>query len=195
MSKVIKQIEMDALRETFQGVRDLVVLNVQGLSCQADHTLRSALRKKKIRLKVVKNSLTRRVFGELGMNVGPESPYWSGQTTLAWGAGSIAELSRELEAELKQPKTAPLYKDKVNIKGAIADGQPITFQEGKERPTREEAIGQVLAMILGPGSALAGLLTGAASQVVSQIEKIGEKGQPAGEAAPEGAAPEAAPAS
>jgi hypothetical protein len=50
-------------------------------------------------------------------------------------------------------------------------------------PTREEAIAGIVAMILGPGSAIAGCLTGPAAQVASQIKTISEK-EPAAEAAP-----------
>src|SRR5947209_6962044 len=104
MSKAIKQLQMDALKATFRDVRDLVVLSVKGLSCQADGQFRTALRKKKIRLQVVKNSYTRRVFSELGLNIPAESPFWAGTTVFAWGAGSVSELSRGIESELKAPK-------------------------------------------------------------------------------------------
>src|SRR5579859_7047923 len=169
MSKVIKQMEMNALKENFQGVRDVVVLSVKGLNCHADHNLRSALRKKKIHLQVVKNSLTRRVFNELGLKVGDDSPYWLGPTTLAWGTESAGELSRTVEAELKNPETAAQYKDKVAIKGGIVDGQPVEFALMTKMPTRTEAIAGVLAAILGPAGAVAGCLTGPVSQVASQI--------------------------
>src|SRR5262245_24534005 len=108
MSKQIKQMEMDALRRTFQDVRDLVVLSVKGLTCHGEHTLRSALRKKKIRLQMVKNSLTRRVFGELGIAVDAAPDYWTESTVLAWGAGSAAELARGVRDEREHPKQAPL---------------------------------------------------------------------------------------
>jgi hypothetical protein len=53
-------------------------------------------------------------------------------------------------------------------------------------PTRAEAIGQILSMILGPGAAIAGCLVGPGGQVASQIEtKTKEEGPPAeGAAAP-----------
>jgi large subunit ribosomal protein L10 len=175
MSKVIKQMEMDALRQTFEGVRDLVLLSIKGLNCQLDTGLRATLRKKNIRLKVVKNSLTRRVFGDLGIHIDAESPYWQGPTALAWGPGSVAELSRALNEELKTSKAAPQYRDKIVVKGAIADGEPISFDLALTRPTRVEAIGQLIGMIVGPGAAIAGCLTGPASQVASQIEKLSEK--------------------
>jgi ribosomal protein L10 len=175
MSKVIKQMEMEALRSTFQDVRDAVVLSIQGLNCQHETALRAALRKKNIRLKWVKNSLTRRVFDELGIRVGADSPIWVGPTAFAFGANSVAELSRTLDEELKKSKNAAAYKDKVNIKGVFADGEVIRFEEALTRPTREEAIASLIRMILGPGSALAGCLTGPIAQVASQIQTISEK--------------------
>src|SRR5262249_39185970 len=142
MSKQIKQMEMDALKATFEGVRDLVVLSIQGLTSQADNQLRLTLRKKKIFVKQVKNSLTHRVFDELGMKVGGP---WEGPTTLAWGAGSLAELSRELDTLFKK-------NDKVKFKGAIAEGQAVTFKQALAMPTRAEAIGRVVGLALSPAS-------------------------------------------
>jgi large subunit ribosomal protein L10 len=185
MSKVIKQMEMDALRSAFGGLRDAVMLSMKGLTCQLEGSLRATLRKKNIRLKMVKNSLTRRVFDDIGIHIGADSPLWAGPTTIAWGGASIAELSRALDEELKKSKNAAAYKDKVNIKAALADGQIISFDLALKMPTREEAIAQILAMILAPGSAIVGCLTGPISQVASQIQKIGEKTE---EAAPEAAA-------
>jgi large subunit ribosomal protein L10 len=175
MSKVIKQMQMDALKTTFRDVRDLVVMNVKGLTCQADCQLRAALRKKKIRLQVVKNSYTRRVFGELGIDIPADSPYWKGTTVFAFGAGSVAELSKGLESELKAPKTAALYKDKVIIKGALADGQIVTFEQALKMPTLQEAIGRVVSLALSPASRLVSALQGPAGGVAGQIKTISEK--------------------
>jgi large subunit ribosomal protein L10 len=179
MSKVIKQMEMTSLKNTFKDVRDLVVLSVKGLTCLGDSTLRASLRKKKIRLKVVKNSLTRRVFGELGLNVSPESKYWQGPSVMAWGGSSIAELSQEIDKELKLPKLAALYKDKVKVKGAIADGEEISFEAALKRPTRLEALGRVISLALAPASRIAAQLRGPASRVASQVKTISEKSEPA----------------
>jgi len=192
MSKVIKQMQMDSIKKTFASVRDLVVLNIKGLDCQADTTLRAILRKKKIRVQIIKNSLTRKVFGELGLTISPESPIWKEATALVWGEGSIAEICRTVEGELKAPKTAPIYKDKVRVKGAVAEGQEVTFEQALKMPTRQEAIADLLGTILGPGSAVVGCLLGSASQVVSQIQQISEKKEEGG--AVPAAAGEAAPA-
>jgi len=190
MSKIIKQMEMDALKKDFHGVSDAVVLSVKGMSCLGDATFRTNLRKKNIRVKVVKNSLTCKVFGEIGLNIAAESPYWVGPTTMVFGAGSVAELSQAVEGELKAPKTAPLYKDKVTIKGAIADGQAVPFETALKMPTRAQAIGAVLAAVLGPAAAVVGGLVSAGGQVAGQIQKISEKTESAvAEAAPPTEAP------
>src|SRR6516165_12345909 len=99
MSKQIKQMEMDALGQAFQGVRDLVALTISGLDGRMDNQVRLGLRKKNIRLQRIKNSLARRVFDELGIKL---TKIWEGTTTLAWGSSSLAELSRELDTLFKK---------------------------------------------------------------------------------------------
>src|SRR6185295_2032499 len=85
MSKVIKQLQMDALKATFKDVKDLVVLSIKGVNSQVEGTFRTNLRKKKIRVQMVKNSYTRRVLSELGIDIPVDSPVWKGTTLLAWG--------------------------------------------------------------------------------------------------------------
>jgi large subunit ribosomal protein L10 len=175
MSKDIKQLQMDALAQTFGGVRDFAVLSISGLSATQENALRHALRKKKVRLLQVKNSLARIALDGAGIKIDKESPYWVGNTVFAWGGTSVAGLIRGIDDELDNPRTAALYKDKVKRKGAIAEGQTITWDVGKKMPTREEALAAVLAAILGPASQVAGCLTGPAAQVASQIKTISEK--------------------
>src|SRR5436189_4470312 len=129
MSKVIKKMEMDALKSTFKDVRDLVVLSSDKLTCQIDYGMRASLRKKKIHVQMVKNTLARRVFGELGMNV---EKYWAGNTLIAWGGSSLAELSKDVDELVK--KNAKLLK----VKGAISEGQEIDFKVALSMPTRTE---------------------------------------------------------
>src|SRR4051794_37469426 len=108
MSKQIKQMEIDDIKGTFKNVRDMVVLSIEKLSSLGEYTLRAQLRKKGVRLKQVKNSLCRLALKDLNFAVPDKSPYWEKSTILAWGANSIAELSREIDTELKNPKNAGL---------------------------------------------------------------------------------------
>ena len=103
---------------------------------------------------------------------------------LAWGASSVSELSREIEAELKNPKNGALYKEKVIIKGAIADGQVVSFEQALKMPTRAEAIARVIGLALSPGAKLMGQVKGPGSLVASQIKTLKEKSPEAEAAAP-----------
>ncbi len=178
MSKLIKQMELDAMKKTFDGVRDLVMMKVVGLGAIADNQVRLGLRKKGIRLQMVKNSLARRVFGDMGIKV--ESG-WEGSTTVAWGGTSIAGLSKEIATLAKK------HDKFIKVKTAVADGQQVTFELALKMPTREEAIGNVIALALAPASRLVGQLLGPAASVASQIKTISEKKE-------EAAAPAAVPA-
>jgi large subunit ribosomal protein L10 len=195
MSKVIKQMQMDALKATFGAAKNYVVLNIVGLNAVADNQFRSTLRKKNVRLLQVKNSLARLAFKDLGIDIGTDSDYWKGATTFAWGGTSVAELSQSIEAELKNPKTQAQFKDKVKIKGAIAEGLLVPFAVALKMPTRQEAIARVLMLALAPGARIAGQIIGPASALASQIKQVSEKKEEtAPTPAPEAPAPEAAPA-
>jgi large subunit ribosomal protein L10 len=177
MSKIIKQMEMDALKRAFGGVKNMVFLSQSKLGAIAENQLRLALRKKGVRLHQVKNSLARKVFTELGVD---QKNLATGNTVIAWGGESVKELSKELESAFRdQTKKDPKFNEKVTVKGAIADGTPVTFAEALKMPTRLEAIGEVVSALLSPGSALAGLLVGPGGAVASQIETKSKEPAPA----------------
>ncbi len=166
MSKQVKQLEMDALKQEFNGVRDLVLLSISGVSATAENQMRLALRKKNIRLLLVKNSLARRVFQDLGIS--DVAAHLEGPTTVAWGSSSIADLSKEIDAWVR--KNA-----KVKPKMAVADGAVVSFDAAKQFPTRVEAIARVLSLALAPAARLVGMLRGPGATIAGQLKTIGEK--------------------
>jgi len=174
MSKVIKQMEMDALKNTFKDVRDLVVLSSEKLTCQLDYGMRVALRKKKIHMQMVKNTLARRVFGELGMNV---QKYWAGTTLVAWGGASLAELSKDTDALVKKSNKT------LKVKGAISEGLEIDFGIALSMPTRPEAIGRVVSLAMSPASRLIGQLKAPGARISGQLKTLSEKVEKTEEAA------------
>lgn len=167
MSKKVKQMQMDALRDTFGTTRDLVLLSISGLGAVAENQMRLALRKKNIRLHTVKNSLAARVFTELGIRGLDES--MQGPTTVAWGGPSIADLSKEIDAWIQKNQKA------IKAKAAVADGAVVTFDAAKRFPTREGAIARVVALALSPAARLVSMLTGPAATIAAQLKTLGEK--------------------
>jgi large subunit ribosomal protein L10 len=163
MSKIIKQMQMNSLKENFKGVRDMVVLHVVGLDAVTENKMRLDLRKKGIRMQMVKNSLARQVFDGMGLQV---KTVWEKSTTVAWGGSSIAELSKELEPIIKKNEK------KMKVKIAVADGVEVPFDIALKMPTKAEALGRVVMLALAPARRVAGQIVGPASQVAGQIKGI-----------------------
>ena len=184
MSKAVKQMEFDALEKTFAGVRDLVLLSPAKVDSTVDYNFRKQLREKKVRVQMVKNSLAQRVFEAQGVKL--DAKVWTGTTLVAWGADSIKDLSKAVDGLIKDiEKKDPKQKDKLKVKTAVADGQPVPMATALTMPTRLEAIGEVIAAVLGAVSEVAGGLTGPAAQVASQIATLADRKE---EAAPPPAA-------
>lgn len=174
MSKAIKQMEYTALEQTFSGVRDMVLLSPSKVDSTVDYNFRKQLREKKVRVQMVKNSLAQRVFEANGVKL--DDKVWAGTTLVAWGADSIKDLSKAVDGLIKEiEKKDPKQRDKLKVKAAVADGQPVPMATALTMPTRLEAIGEVIAAMLGAVSEIAGGLTGPASQVASQIATIADR--------------------
>jgi ribosomal protein L10 len=184
VSKKIKELELNALRKRFQGVKDYVLVEPAKVDAATDYTFRKTLRSKKIRCQLVKNTLAKKVLAENGVVI----ETWAGPTLLCWGADSVKALATTVDTAIKDSKKDPKAPDKYKVKGGIAEGQPTAFDVMKTMPTRLEAIGELLAAILGPANALAGCLVGPAYQLAGCIAAVEEKNKGKEEAAPTPAA-------
>lgn len=173
MSKLVKSLEFAALEKSLKGVRDLVLIAPNKVDSLLDFTFRKNLRDKKVAVKMVKNTLARKILEANGVKIDLKD--WSGTTLVAWGADSVKELSKAVDGVIKDIEKNPKSKQKFVVKTAVADGQPVPMDLAMKMPTRLEAIGEIIGMILGPASSIAGALTGPASQVASQIATIADK--------------------
>ena len=178
MSKKIKELELNTLRKTFQGVRDMVLLEPLKLDSATDYEFRKKLREKKFNVKMVKNTFMKKVFDENGVKVDPGS----GPTLLAWGGESVKDLALAVTGLLKELKKDPKAPDKFKIKTAVSEGAPVPIEVAEKIPTRKEAIGSLVSAILAPGANLAGCLVGPANNLAGILKAIEEKA--AGGAAP-----------
>ena len=184
MSKYVKEMMMDQLRADLGDDRSLLILDLKDLDAQAEFQLRRDLRKKSIRLRVLKNTLARRVFADLGME--GLGQYLTGASAAAWGGEGVAELAKEISKQVKTLK-------KPVIKGGAVDGVvvgPEQVEDITKLPSREVLIGQVLGLILSPAREALALIGSPASTLIGQLEahleKQGGGGQteaPAGEPA------------
>jgi large subunit ribosomal protein L10 len=183
MSKYVKELMMDQLRSDLDGSRSLLILDLKDLDATAEHGFRRTLRKKSIRLRVLKNSLARRVFTDLGMD--GLNKFLEGPSAIAWGGEGIAELAKEISNQVKALK-------KPAIKGGAVDGVivgPEQVEDITKLPSREVLIGQVISLLLGPAQAALSVVSNPASTLVGQLEAF-VKRQEAGTGAEPSTQPE-----
>ena len=192
MSKFVKNLITRDLAKRFEGVDGVAVINPRGIDGNQNNSIRRKLHEKKLRMTVVKNTLAKRAVGE-GKLKGFDA-LLDGPSAVIYGQASIATIARMVLDEKK-------LNEKLELRGVFFDGDIYIGDKGVEQvsklPTREEAIGIVIAAALSPGKKLAGIFKGQASKIASIIKTIEEKAKEREASAPApaaAAAPDAAPA-
>ena len=191
MSKRVKNLITGELSGKLKGVDAVAVINPRGINAVKNNLIRRRLREKGVRMTVVKNTLARRATEAGAEKLKGFDKLLEGPSAVIYGEASIATIARMILDEKKND-------DAIELRGIFFDGEVYTGQAGVEQvsklPTREEAIGQIVALILAPGSKLSGIFKGQAGKVAALDKAIEERAEKAGGAAPaaEAAAPEAA---
>ena len=177
MSKYVKELMMDQMSAEFNGTRSVLILDFKGLAAQDENRLRLDLRKKKIHMRALKNTLARRVFNDLGLK--GLDRFLTGPSVAVWGGDGVAELAKEISDQVKKLK-------KPEIKGGSVDGIVITAAQVEDitkLPSREELIGRVISLAMAPAARVVSLANAPAAGLMAQLKTIAEPS--VGEAEPE----------
>jgi large subunit ribosomal protein L10 len=191
MSKKVKALVQRDIADRLKDIDGVAVINPRGVSATKTNGIRRRLREKGLRMTVVKNTLAKRAAGD-GKLKGFDK-LLDGPSAVIYGKSTaIAILARTLLEEKKNDDT-------LELRGVFFDGEVYLGDDGvktaSKLPTREEAIGQLVGLILSPASNLAGALMGPAGTMAGIIKAVEAKAKEAGDAAPAAPAAEAAPAS
>jgi len=111
------------------------------------------------------------------------SRYLEGPSVLVWGGDGVAELAKEVSAQVKTLK-------KPEIKGGAVDGVvigPGQVEEITKLPSREALIGRVVSLALAPVQRIVALAGSPAGNLMGQLKTLSE------ETSSEGGEPGAAP--
>ncbi len=186
MSKPVKELVRKELVKRFAGVDSLAVVGFTGLDAVTTHTVRGRLLEKGVRLTVVKNSVARQAFKELGLAKAGEM--LDGPCAVAYGSDPKVGVVNVVRSLLEIAKETP----KLTVKAALLEGEIFgteRIDELSKFPTRDEALSQLVGAILAPGRKLAACLVGPGGKVAAILKTIEEKRKEAGETAPAAAAP------
>lgn len=175
MSKQVKEMILRDYQARIGDSHDAVVVSLAGIDAIATHRIRTNLAKKSMKVTVVRNSLFRRMVDESSLKA--LQPVLKGPSAVIYGGASVVEVAREIVASLKDfPK--------LELKGAVLDGKLFSGDEGVKAlakfPTREEALGQTVGLLLGPAKKLAAQIKGPGASIagiIKTIESRLEKGE------------------
>ena len=183
MSKPIKQLIRKEIAGRLGDINEVAIVSVIGIDGNTNNQLRRDLLAKGIQVSVVKNSLARQAFEDMG--IGAAGDLLTGPCAVAFGGESIVDVVREI---LDRAKKIPA----LAVKGAYMDGEvfgPERVVELSQYPTRVEAQGRLATAALSPGGKLVGAILGPGSVIAGILKAIEEKHDDAG-AAPEAPAAE-----
>ena len=179
MSKLVKGLIEKELSARLKDVDGVAVINPRGIDGNKTHGIRRRLHEKGLRMLVVKNTLVKRAVGD-GKLKGFDK-LLDGPSAMVYGKASIAVIARTLLDEKKND-------EKLELRGVFFDGELYVGDKGMQTasklPTREEAIGNLVAAILGPGRRLAAALKGPGGTLGAVLKTIEDKAKDKEAAAP-----------
>jgi large subunit ribosomal protein L10 len=170
MSKPIKSMVMNELKQRYAGVDSACVVDMTGLNVQAQEKLRKSLRGKSARVQVVKNSMARRAFD--GGPLAPLGKSLEGPCVLITSSQSLIEIAKSLIDAAREYK-------QLKLKKAIIEGDPnlLSIEELSRMRGRLELLGEVAMLIASPGRAIAGCLRGPQSKIAGCLKAMADKGE------------------
>lgn len=160
---VKKQQTVDAIVESFKGATAIYLLNYQGITVEKDSLLRRNLKAKGVKYCAVKNTLLKRVLEKLDVKGLDDALV--GATSVMVGFEEDPLLpAREIEAFHKTNADFLIAKS-IFVDGKMMPGSAVVNLS--KIPDRKGMLAQLVTIILGPGSTIAGQL----KTITEKLEK------------------------
>ncbi|MBE7086734.1 MAG: 50S ribosomal protein L10 [Clostridiales bacterium] len=164
-----KKVVVEEIKSKIQDAKSVVFVKFNGLSVAEDTELRREFRKNNVEYKVLKNTLIRKAFNDMGIT--DFDADLNGPTSVAFGADETGAAKVIIEAVKK-------YQDKVSVKSAYVDGGYVDVNGVKalaSMPSKEELIAKMLGSMQAPLSNFVGVLSAMPRSLVIALNAIAEK--------------------
>lgn len=168
MSKALKEMVTDVLRDRYDGVEEACVVDITSLNVEETQAVRKKLSEKSIECQVVKNSLARRAFSDGPLN--PLGSSLAGPCALLTGGDSIVEVAKTIASLAKEfPK--------IELKIGLLRGETETtaLAEMAKMKSRLELLADISGLISSPGRALAGALSSPQGKIAGCLKAMADK--------------------
>lgn len=165
----LKKKVVEGVSEKIKNSKSVVFVNYKGLTVSEDTELRNEFRKVNVEYKVLKNTLVRKAFNEMGVTSFDED--LNGPTAVAFGSDETGAAKVIVDAVKK-------YGDKLSVKSAYVDGGYVDVNGVKAlaaMPSKEQLIAKMLGSMQSPVSKFAGVLSATLRSVVLALNAVAEK--------------------
>jgi len=169
LTKEQKRVQFEALRQDFDGVQTLFLLENVGLTVNAVNDLRSKVREIDGTYRVVKNSVVKLAIE--GTEKEGLLPHLIGPKVLAFTSGDGVALGKVLKEFIKD--NPELSFKEVFLEGEVLDAKGAAMIA--ELPSREELISKLLYILQSPMRRLAVALNSPIQKLASVLSQVAEK--------------------
>jgi large subunit ribosomal protein L10 len=125
MSKYVKNLISNHLRDRLRNVHDALLVNMVGLSANTSHRLRCVLRSKNINVVVVKNGLAARAVADTPLAAMFDGA--AGTSAICWGSEDIVSLAKEVAGLIDSDQYKPF-----GARGGVMDGERLTPEQVRD---------------------------------------------------------------
>ncbi|MDR1480740.1 MAG: 50S ribosomal protein L10 [Planctomycetaceae bacterium] len=171
MSKYVKQLITNEVKNKLAGVQYLMLVGLTGIDANSNKVIRASLAGKGINLMVIKNSLAGRATE--GTPLAAAFKNLSGANAICWGSSDVVALAKDVVG-LSKNKDIKGFE----VRGAVLDGEAFDAAQAIEVSkwfTREEQISVLVGQIVGVGAKFSGQVISIGGAVASQIAKIADR--------------------
>ncbi len=164
-----KKVVVEDIKEKIQNAKSVVLVKFNGLTVAEDTELRREFRKNNVEYKVLKNTLIRRAFNDMGITDFDED--LNGPTSVAFGTDETGAAKVIVDAAKK-------YQDKVSVKSAFVEGGYVDVNGVKalaSMPSKEQLIAKMLGSLQAPIANFVGVLSAMPRSLVIALNAVAEK--------------------
>lgn len=164
-----KKLVVEDIKSKIQTAKSVVFVKFVGLTVAEDTELRKEFRKNNVEYKVLKNTLIKRAFNDLGITSFDDD--LNGPTSVAFGADETAAAKVIVDAAKK-------YENKVAVKCAYVENEKIDENGVKAlaaMPSKEELIAKMLGSLQAPIANFVGVLSAMPRSLVIALNAVAEK--------------------
>lgn len=174
----INKLLTSTVKKNYENLSNLVMLTNLGLSSEQNNEMRTEMRTKNVRMRVVRNRLTLAAFREMGVKEAEK--LFAGQTAIVDAEDPVVAAKVAVEFCKK-------FEKKLKIVGALVEGKVIGPKEVEalsQSKSKPELLADVVMLAKSPGARVAAQLKGPGGRLAGAIKALVEKLEKAGAAEP-----------